>query len=388
MRSFVFQQPTRIVFQRGGIALAGQEAATICDKALLVSGLGSLKKLGIYQRIHASLVEADLEVIEFTDVEPNPLLSHVRAGIALAKKEQVQIIVAVGGGSVMDSGKAIAAGALVAHDVWRFFRGKKSIRAALPLIAIPTVAGSGSEVNGGMVLTNEETRQKIGIGNRHLIPVAAILDPETTFSVSPATTAFGAVDAFCHLLEFYLNREESFSPGQDYYSAGLMRSIIKASEIAVAEPDHYQSRAELMWAASLAMNGLAASGIGRVEFPLHLIEHSLSALHAVPHGAGLAAILPGFLEFAARKNPPRLARFAGQVFGIKSAPPQAMALNGINQLVAWLKRVGAPTSLAELGLSLKDLPEIAANTVAQARLWRLREYGPELVAAILSRGRE
>lgn len=383
MQNFVFQQPTKIIFGRGLIGLAGEEAVRAGRRVLLVSGHSSLKALGIYQRIHASLLAAGLEVSEFAGASPNPLLSHVRLGVALAKAEKVEAIVAAGGGSVLDSAKAIAAGAVVGHDVWGFFKGKKSIRAALPVIALPTVAGSGSEVNGGMVLTREETRQKIGIGNRHLIPTTAILDPETTFSVPPATTAFGAVDAFSHLLEFYLNREESFSPWQDHYSVGLMQTIMAAGETAVSRPDHYQSRAELMWAAALAMNGLAAAGLGRVEFPLHLIEHSLSALHDVPHGAGLAAILPGFLNFATRKNPQRLALFAGQVFAVNQAAPQTMALEGISLLSRWLKKIGAPVSLTELGISPEDLPALAANTQAQARLWRLKDYPPEIVEAIL-----
>lgn len=383
MKNHVFQQPTRVIFGRGLIIRVGQEVASIGHRVLLVSGQDSLKRLGIYQRIKASLLESGIELSEIAGVRPNPELFTIRKGINLVRTEKIEVIIAAGGGSVLDSAKAIAAGALVDHDVWGFFKGKKSIRAALPVVAVPTAAGSGSEVNGGMVLTNRETRQKIGIGNRYLIPATVILDPETTFSVPPSTTAFGAVDAFCHLLEFYLNREESFSPVQDHYSAGLMRTITEACETALVRPDHYQSRAELMWASALAMNGLAASGLGRVGFPLHLIEHSLSALHDIPHGAGLAALIPGFLAQTARKNPERLARFAWQVFGICSAPTKDMAFEGITQIEAWLKRIGTPTSLAELGLCSDDIPELAANTVAQSRLWRLKEYGQGVVEEIL-----
>jgi len=385
VRNFVFQQPTRIIFGRGLIGLTGDEAAHAGRRIMLVSGRSSLKSLGIYQRIHTSLIAAGLEVIEFAGVRSNPLLSHVRSGIALAKAEKIEAVVAAGGGSVLDSGKAIAAGAMVNHEVWSFFKGKKSIRAALPMVAIPTVAGDGSEVNGGMVLTNEETRRKIGIGNRHLVPAVAILDPETTFSLPREITANGAVDAFCHLLEFYLNREEEFAPLQDRYSAGLMQGIIIASGKAITKPDDYQCRAELMWAASLAMNGLAQAGLGRVEFPLHLIEHSISALHDVAHGAGLAALLPGFLKLAARKNPRRPALLATQIFGIeKQGSERAMAFAGIARLKEWLEKIGAPTSLAALGISAEDLRAIASNSTAQAGLWRLRAYPPEVVREILA----
>lgn len=383
MRDFVFHNPTMIIFGQGVIEQTGRETAAIGGRALLVSGRRSLKRLGIYQRALDSLRQAGIEVFAHDGVEPNPVLSHVRQGIAHARENGAEVIVAVGGGSVVDSAKAIAAGALVAHDVWGFFKGKKSIKAALPVIAVPTVAGSGSETNNGMVLTDETTREKIGIGNRHLFPVTAILDPTLTFSVPPKTTAFGAVDAFSHLLEFYLFREESFTPGQDHYSAGLMQTIMAACESALANPQDYQSRAELMWASSLALNGISTAGLGRVDFPCHLISHSLSALHDIPHGAALAAILPGAMAFLARKEPARQALFAAQVFGISKADQRLLAQEGIHHFRAWLKKISAPTSLADLNISQNKIPTLAANTRAQARLWRLKEYSPEVVEAIL-----
>ncbi|HIJ90054.1 MAG: iron-containing alcohol dehydrogenase [Desulfobulbaceae bacterium] len=383
MRDFVFHNPTKIIFGRNVLLQTGGQTASFGSKALLVSGRESLKKQGIYQAAHHSLRQAGIEVVEHAGVQPNPIVSHVQQGIALAQKNGVGIIVAVGGGSVIDSAKAIAAGALAGHDVWGFFKGKKSIKAALPVIAVPTVSGSGSETNNGMVLTNEATRQKIGIGNRYLFPKIAILDPTVTFSVPQSTTTFGAVDAFTHLLEFYLSREESFSPLQDHYSAGLMQTLMGACEGALANPRDYQSRAELMWASALALNGISAAGLGRVGFPFHLIEHSLSALHNIPHGAGLAAILPGAMAFVARKNPTRQALFATQIFGLRDADQQLLAQEGIRLFSEWLKKISAPTSLSDLNLSQKDIPALAANTQAQANLWRLREYPPEIIEAIL-----
>ena len=383
MRDFVFHNQTRIIFGRGVIGQAAEQAAPFSDKILLVSGRNSLKKIGIYQTVHDSLRQAGLTVFAHEGVQPNPLLSHVQEGIALARKNSVGAIVALGGGSVIDSAKAIAAGTPANHDVWGFFKGKKSIKEALPVIAVPTVAGSGSETNSGMVLTNEATSQKIGIGNRYLVPQAAILDPTVTFSVPPPETAFGAVDAFTHLLEFYLNREESFTPLQDHYSAGLMQSLMSACEAALVNPEDYQSRAELMWAGSLALNGISAAGLGRVGFPFHLIEHSLSGLRNIPHGAGLAAILPGAMDYVAGKNPARPAIFATQVFGLRNTDQHFLAKEGIRLLTRWLGKTGVPTSLSDLNLSEKDIPELAANTHAQARLWRLGEYPPEVIEAIL-----
>jgi len=383
MRDFVFHNPTRIIFGQGAIGQTGEQAAPFSTKVLLVSGRKSLKKLGIYQTVYESLRQAGLEVVAHAGVQPNPIVSHVQEGIVLARKNNVGVIVAAGGGSVIDSAKAIAAGTLANHDVWGFFKGKKSIKGALPVIAVPTVAGSGSETNNGMVLTNEATSQKIGIGNRHLFPCLAILDPTVTFSVPPPTTVFGAVDSFAHLLEFYLNREESFTPLQDHYSAGLMQTIMGACEAALVNPEDYQGRAELMWASSLALNGISASGLGRVGFPFHLIEHSLSGMHNIPHGAGLAAILPGAISHVAGKNPTRLAIFAAQVFGLRNADEHFLAKEGIRLFTHWLKKIGAPTSLSDLNISGKDIPDLAANTRAQARLWRLGEYPPEVIEAIL-----
>lgn len=383
MRDFIFCNPTEIIFGQGVLGQAGKQTAFFGTKALLVSGRQSLKRLGVYQALRHSLRQAGVEVIEHEGVQPNPVLSHVQQGVALAQKNGVGVIVAVGGGSVMDSAKAIAAGALAGHDVWGFFKGKKSIKTALPVIAVPTVAGSGSEANNGMVLTNEATNQKIGIGNRHLFPRIAILDPTITFSVPPSTTAFGAVDAFSHLLEFYLSREESFSPLQDHYSAGLMQTLMGACEAALINPLDYQSRAELMWASGLALNGISAAGLGRVGFAFHLMAHSLGGLHTIPHGAGLAAILPGAMAFMARNKPDRQALFATHVFGVRGADQHLLAQEGIRLFTGWLKKIIAPTSLTDLGLSRQDIPALAANTRAQARLWRLSEYPPEIVEAIL-----
>jgi alcohol dehydrogenase YqhD (iron-dependent ADH family) len=383
MRDFVFYNPTKIIFGQDVIEQTGEQTASLGSKALLVSGAQSQKKLGNYQTVRHSLGQAGIEVIEHEGVQPNPILRYVREGIALAQQNRIEVIVALGGGSVMDSAKAIAAGAMAGHDVWGFFKGKKSIKTALPIIAVPTLAGSGSETNNGMVLTNEVTNQKIGIGNRHLFPKIALLDPTVTFSVPPTTTAFGAVDAFSHLLEFYLHREESFSPVQNHYSVGLMQTLMSACEAALVNPLDYQSRAKLMWASALALNGISAAGLGRVEFPFHLAAHSLSALHNIPHGAALAAILPGAMTFSAQKKPTRLAFFASQVFGVRNTEQQSMAQNGIRLFRQWLQKIAAPTSLTDLNLSQKEIPSLAANTQAQARLWRLNDYPPEIIEAIL-----
>ncbi|HNC99780.1 MAG TPA: iron-containing alcohol dehydrogenase, partial [Myxococcota bacterium] len=202
MHNFVWHNPTKILFGRDTLPKIGAETAAWGRKVLLVSGQASLKRSGLHAQITHSLREAGLEIVEFSGARPNPLLSHARTGIALAKAEQIEVIVAAGGGSVLDTAKAIGAGAVVEHDVWKFFTGKKGIKGTLPVLTLPTLAASGSEMNSGMVLTNEETQEKFGFGHRLLFPKVSILDPQTTCTVPPDYTAYGAVDALSHALEF------------------------------------------------------------------------------------------------------------------------------------------------------------------------------------------
>ncbi|MCK5545104.1 MAG: iron-containing alcohol dehydrogenase, partial [Desulfobulbaceae bacterium] len=287
MRNFVFYKPTKIIFGRDTIPQIGKETVVFGKKVLFVYGKGSIKKNGIYDQVMKSFQDAGITAIEHGGVKSNPVLSHVREGIKIAKENRVEAVAAVGGGSVIDSAKAIAAGAVVEHDVWKFFRTKKSIKKVLPLTCVLTLAASGSEMNGGMVVTNEETLQKFGIGNHLLQPLVSILDPSTTFTVGPDYTAYGAVDALSHILEFYFTTREPYTPVQDRLMEGLVINIMESCNRVMARPDDYNARADFMWCATLALNGLTAAGLGRVGFPMHLIEHSLSAIYDVPHGAGL-----------------------------------------------------------------------------------------------------
>lgn len=383
MQDFVFHNPTRVIFGSGAIREIGRQAAPLGRRALLVHGRHSIHRHGVFRTVHEALIQAGLQVFFHGGVAPNPEVRQVRQGIELARQEEIDVVVAVGGGSVMDTAKAIAAGALVRHDVWLFFKGKKSVKNALPLVCVPTIAGSGSETSSGMVLGNAANRQKIGIGNKNLFPKVAILDPALTATVPLASTTFAAVDAISHLLEFYLNRQEDFSPLQDHYSEGLMRTLMESCQALLGSPSDSCQRARLLWAGSLALNGLSSAGLGRVGFPLHMIEHSLSALYDVPHGAGLAAILPGAMALEARRSPDRYARFAGRVLGLVGADERILAARGIHCFGQWLHKIGAPTCLGDLSIPAGDIPIIAANTREQARLWRLDQYPPQAVEAIL-----
>jgi alcohol dehydrogenase YqhD (iron-dependent ADH family) len=383
MHNFVYHNPTKILFGRATIESIGPETRAWGLRGLLVYGQDSLKYNGLYDRIVKALHEAEVDIVEHGGVRSNPLLSHIRQGVQLAKEHNVEVIVAAGGGSVIDTAKAIAAGTPVEHDVWKFFTGKRGIKTALPVTAVLTLAASGSEMNSGMVITNDETREKFGFGHRLLHPKTSILDPEATFSVPPDYTVYGAVDAISHVLEFYMTAADPDSPVQDRLMEGLIENAMTACTRCLHNPLDYNGRANLMWTATLALNGLTAAGLGRVGFPMHLIEHSLSALYDVPHGAGLAVVMLGWLRAHRQFSAIRIAGLGRRIFCLTEQEPAAAAAQTIARLHTWLQSVKAPLTLGDLNIPPEDIPRIADNTKGLARLWRLRDYTPERVEAIL-----
>ncbi|MBU0731218.1 MAG: iron-containing alcohol dehydrogenase [Proteobacteria bacterium] len=383
MQNFVLHNQTKVIFGKGRIQEIGEETAQLGNKVLLVTGQSSIRKNGIYDLVSQSLSDAGVTFIDYPGVRSNPLLDHVRKGIALAREHQVEAIVAVGGGSVIDSAKAISAGALVEHDVWKFFNGKKSIKQTLPLACVLTLAAAGSEMNGGMVITNEDTRQKFGAGNKLLNPRVSILDPTATFTVPKDYTAYGAVDAIAHILEFYFTTEDAQTPVQDRFMEGLVINIMDSCNRVLINPEDYNARADLMWCATLALNGWTAAGLGRVGFPMHMIEHSLSALYDVPHGAGLSVIMPAWMTYQMQNNPDKFAQFAERVFAVTKGDKNERAAAGINRLKNWFQEVNAPTDLSQLGIPEKEISKIALNALGLAKIWRLSEYSQEMIEAIL-----
>ena len=243
MQNFIFENPTKIIFGQGQISLAGKEVARFGRKVLLVYGLKSIKKNGIYDRVMASLQEAGLNIVEFPGVKSNPVLSHTLKGIALARKEEVEVVLAVGGGSVIDTAKTIAAGVKADHDVWDLFTYKKPIRSALPVVTVLTLAASASEMNAAAVMTREEGLQKFSIRSPHIQPRVSILDPTVLFTLSPAYSAYSAVDAITHMLEPYFNNAEPDSPFQDRLVECFMRTIMESIEVILKEPTNYPARA-------------------------------------------------------------------------------------------------------------------------------------------------
>ncbi len=383
MENFVFHNPTKIIFGNNTIKQIGKECKPYGDSVLLVYGKGSIRKNGIYQQVISSLTESGIDIVEHPDVQSNPVLSHVRKGIQLVKKNNCQVVCAVGGGSVIDEAKAICAGSVVDFDVWKFFTGKKSIKKVLPLTCVLTLAASGSEMNSGMVITNDEKKLKFGFGNKRLHPKTSILDPETTYTVPADYSAYGAVDAISHVLEFYFTTQLQFTPVQDRFIEGLVINIMECCTQLMKDLTNYRLRAELMWSSTLALNGLSAAGLGKVGFPMHMIEHSLSALYDVPHGAGLAVVIPGWLKFFKQSNPERVKQFGQRVFGYHGKNGPINQGETIKLFIDWLKRVGCPTTLRELAIPEEDISKIAENATSLAKIWRLDRYDQETIETIL-----
>ena len=377
MHDFVFHNPTKIIFGRDTESRLGAELRQHgIENVLFVYGRDSIKKSGLHGRIVASLREAGIAFHEFGGVSSNPVLTHVRQGIDKAKMQGVDGVLAVGGGSVLDEGKAIAAGARTDNDIWYYFTGTE-VRDALPVFTVPTLAATGSEMNGNSVVTNEETRQKFNISSPLIYPRLSILNPALTFTVPPDYTAYGAVDAIAHVIEGYFTQEAG-APLLDRLVENIITTIMNNHESIMKHPDHYESRAEFMWAATLALNGLTTAGTRNHSFPNHMIEHSLSALYNIPHGAGLSIVIPAWMKWYSARRPDRFWRFAYKVFGLADAEA------GIKALERWFNSIKTPTRLRDVSIPERDIEKIADNCGDLAELWGLNHiYTREVLIDIL-----
>lgn len=382
MDKFVYQHPVKILFGQGVIDSVGSEAAGLGSRALLVYGKQAIKTNGLYERVCTSLAAHDVSVAECGGVCPNPLLSRAHEGVETARMHGCDMVVGIGGGSVLDTAKAIAAGVAVNHDIWKFFTGKKTVSATLPVITIPTVAGSGSETNNAMVLTHDEKKLKFGFGHRLLFPAVCLADPAVTCTVSAAQTINGAVDALCHCLDPYFSSRASGIQFQLGFLEHLARTIIRTADRLRASPDSYEDRATMLWCASLAMSPLAAAGLGKVNFSIHLLEHALSATTDLAHGAGLAALLPDWLRYHQAKLHEQVGRFGAHVFDIGKLDKLQQATLAITALETFLKRNGCPVSLVELGFNRSHIPGLISHCLQQARIWRIKDCDKERLEAM------
>ncbi len=379
MENFEFYNPTRIIFGRGTEEKIGKilEKDEI-ERVLFVYGKSSIKETGLYDKIVNSLRKAKVEFIEHGGVKPNPVLSHAKEGIEKAKKHKVDAILAVGGGSVIDEGKTIAVGAKTDKDVWTFFKREKEVKKALPVYVILTLAATGSEMNGFAVITNEETKEKLSISSEAIFPRVSILNPELTFTVSAQYQAYAAVDAIAHVIEYYFTG--SYCPNlQNRLIETIIKTVMETTDIILQEPKNYNARAEFMWAATLALNGLTRIGIRGGEFPNHMIAHSLGALYDIAHGASLSIVIPAWMKWYKNKNLEQFRRFSESLFSSSDVDA------GIEGLKTWFKRIGCPVSLKDADISDNDIPKIVENAYNTALIWKMEKtYTKEILTEILN----
>ena len=363
MNDFVFQSPTRFVFGRGyADRIGGEVAALGAKRVLLVHGGGSVVRTGLLARVTASLEAADVEHVELPGVRPNPEVGLVRTGIELAREKSVDLVLAVGGGSVIDCSKAIAFGVPYQGDVWDFFSHKTQIGACLPVACVLTIPAAGSEASASCVISNDALNLKKGVNGDVFRPRVAVLDPEVTFTLPQYQTAAGAVDIICHICERFFSGAGAV-PVTDNIACGIIRAVIDAATTVTTTPDDYDARATIMWSGTLAHNDLC--GCGRAAAPTkraggwesHGLEHEISAHRPeVTHGAGLAVILPAWMRYVWRANRERFLAFAKGVFDVEPVDQTDEATQdaityAIDELQRFFVSLGMPRTLADLGLA-------------------------------------
>ena len=362
MNNFTFYAPTMFAFGQGEASRVGALVRQFGgSKVLLVAGGGSVKKNGAYDAVAASLKEAGFPWCELWGVQANPRSGKVYEGIDLARTEGVDFLLAIGGGSVIDTAKAIGMGVPYDGDFWDFYVGKSVIQKAMPVGVVLTIPAAGSEGSGNSVITNISTMQKLSLRcPDHLRPVFSIMNPELTFTLSPYQTACGICDMMVHIFERYFTNSEAVGIS-DRLCEGILESIMEEAPKVMADPENYDARANLMWAGNIAHNGTC--GIGRIEdWSSHFIEHEISSMYGVTHGAGLSVIFPAWMEFTSKINPSKAKQLSIRVLGVSPnyLNDDVIAL-GINKLREFWKSLGLPVTMHELGVDNPDIDALVRN---------------------------
>ncbi len=357
MDPFTFYNPTHFVFGRDAETKVGESAREAgATRVLLVSGQGSAERSGLLERVLASLSDAGISFETLKGIKPNPLSNAVRKGITLARDFGTDAVMGVGGGSALDTAKAIAVGVPYAGDFWDFYSGKAKPERALKIFAVPTIAASGSESSNSSVITNEEITLKRGLRSELIRPQLALMNPALTFSVPTCQKAYGAADIMSHIFERYFTKTEDVSL-TDELCEGVLRVIVKAAPRALSNPEDYAAHADLMWAGTLAHNDTLSTG-RQQDWSAHALSHGVSAHFDAPHGAVLAVLFPKWMAYQLQADPARFTQFAVRVMGcaMNFRNPKKTALDGIAALEAFHASLGLPATLAAFGVTKKDLP--------------------------------
>lgn len=365
MNNYEYHVPTDIRFGRDQISCLDKEIGKYGHKVLMVYGGGSIKLSGLYDKVHKVL--KDFEIYELPGIEPNPKLSSVKMGSAICKQYGIDAVLAVGGGSTIDAAKHIACAAFYDGDPWDLVLDRTLVTRALPIFTVLTISATGSEMNPGAVISNEETKEKLEINHPLLYPTLSVCDPSYQFTLPKRQTAAGTVDIFSHIMEQY------FQPNDHAYitdrlSEAAMKTCIKYGPVAIAEPDNYEARSNLMWTGSLALNHLFSFGKGGA-WSVHPIEHELSAFYDITHGVGLAILTPAWMKYVlSDETVERFAMFARNVWDVSQDDDTAAAKAGILRTRRFFRELGMPDRLSEVGIDDSRLSEMAAEAIRTSGL--------------------
>jgi len=362
MDNFIHYMPTKVFFGKGQISALSDELRARAKRVLIVTGTGSVKNNGIFDQVLAQVKASGAEYFELSGIVPNPRLENVYQGVEIAKRKNIDLVLGVGGGSVIDASKAIAAGAVYDGDVWDFYDKCSSPQGALPIGSVLTLAATGTEMNGNSVITKENTQRKLALSTPHIRPRFSILDPEYTFSVNRYHTAAGLVDIMVHIFEQYF----SHTPAdvQDRIAESLLRVCIDNGPIVLKEPDNYTARANILWASTLALNGLIGEG-KESDWASHGIEHEVSAIYDISHGAGLAIISPKWMKhLLGSKTSKKFADYGRRVWSIDEKKSEMMiAEEAISRTESFFKSLEMPATFTEVGISADRFEHMAESVL-------------------------
>ena len=384
MNSFVYNIPTKVYFGENQLGHLGEELRKFGRRVLLTYGGGSIKRNGLYDRVIEELSKADLEVFELSGIEPNPRIESVREGVKICKEQGIDVLLAVGGGSTIDATKFMAAGACVEHDAWEFFGANaKPINEALPIVTILTLSATGSEMDTAGVISNLATGDKLGRLAAPLLPRVSFLDPTLTYSVSKYQTACGAADIMSHIIEVYFNTQEDLFM-LDCFMEGMLKTVVKYAPIAVAEPENYEARANLMWTSSWAINGFINGG-KRKAWSCHPMEHELSAVYDITHGLGLAILTPRWMKYCLDETTvDKYVQYGVNVFGIDpSLDKMEIAKRSIALTEEFLfEKLGLQRTFTEVGIKREDFKMMAQKACRYGDIKGFKTLTPADVEAI------
>ena len=369
MENYVHSIPTKVYFGKGAISHLDEALKPFGKNVLLTYGGGSIKKTGLYDEVMKILNDGGYTVTELSGIDPNPRIESVAKGVALCKEHNIDVVLAVGGGSTIDCSKAICSGFYYeGDDLWHMVKHVKGYKKSLPLVDILTLSATGSDFDGGAVISNMKTNEKLG--GSYTYPSVSILDPTYTFTVSKYQTAAGSADIMSHIMEGYFSRTPD-SELADGIAETILKSVIRNLPIALKEPDNYSARANLMHAESVACSGIPEYGKKSTGWPCHAMEHELSAYYDITHGVGLAILTPRWMRFILKKDPTcewRFVRFARNVWGLDGEDEHELALKGIDVLEQFFRGNGIPMTLGELGITDEHFRAMAEHADIGGRL--------------------